>query len=104
MLITVKKMFEEDIYLTIESEWRVFRWVTKILPIIQFPTSVVEQKRTLDLICKMAYLGWNHIVDVRLGDIIPHLLLEFENGQTLYKNGHHDRFESWNISGGGFFL
>jgi hypothetical protein len=96
--------FESDISLTIESEWRVFDELPVNIPIIQFPDSVVDQNRTSELICAMAYLGWYRIIDARLGDDIPHLLLKFENGKTLFINGHHDMYESWNLSAGKFMI
>jgi hypothetical protein len=95
---------EFDTYLTIECEWRVFEEVPAELPIILFPGDIVNRQRTAELICAIGKLGWNSIVDVQLGDPVPHLLIKFENGQTLFLNGHHDKYESWNLSAGEFLV
>lgn len=83
--------------LSVESEWRVYDEVPAELPIIQFPDDIVDQQRTSELICTIGKLGWYPIVDIKLGDNIPHLLITFENGQTLFINGHHSQYESWDF-------
>lgn len=88
---------KEDIYLTVESEWRIFDEVPAVLPIIQYANDIPDRKRISELISAVGYLTWHKIIDVKLGDSVPHLLLKFDNGQTLYVNGHHDKYESWNI-------
>ncbi|MGD6778551.1 hypothetical protein ACQCT3_02180 [Sutcliffiella horikoshii] len=30
-----------------------------------------------------------------LGKKAPHLLIHFEDGKTLYVNGHHNQYECW---------
>lgn len=91
---------EMNAYLTIEAEWRVFDELPLQLPIIEFPGHIVDKQRTSELICAIGQLGWHRIMDVQLGESSPHLVLKFENGLFLYINGHHDLYESWNISAG----
>ena len=93
-----------DIQLTIEGEWYVFDEFPVQLPVFEPSDRVVDKRRTAELICAIGELGWHHIIDVRLGESSPHLILTFDNEQILYINGHHDRFESWNISAGEFMV
>ncbi|TYR77058.1 hypothetical protein FZC79_05010 [Rossellomorea vietnamensis] len=37
------------------------------------------------------------IVDVKLGQETPHLYLILQSGEVLFINGHHDKFESWQV-------
>ncbi|MGD6802690.1 hypothetical protein ACQCVK_16855 [Rossellomorea vietnamensis] len=37
------------------------------------------------------------IVDVKLGQETPHLYLILQSGEVVFINGHHDKFESWQV-------
>lgn len=87
----------------IDDGWRVLDDVPSDLPAIEYEDDsddAVRQKRISELVAAVGYLGWHEIVDARIGDEAPHLLMTFRNGQTLYINGHDDRYESWNIAAG----
>ncbi len=87
----------------IDDGWRVLDEVPSDLQAIEYEhdsDDAVWQKRITELVAAVGYLGWHEIVDVRIGEEAPHLLLTFSNGQTLYINGHDDRYESWNIAAG----
>ena len=91
-----------DAYLTVEGEWNILQEVPSDFQTIHFSHDITDQKRTSELICAIGKLGWYSIIDIQLGDSVPHLLIKFENGQTLFLNGHHDQYESWNMSAGEF--
>ncbi len=94
---------ERNAVLTIEGEWTLLNEIPGVLPLIQWPDrddQQVERERMSQLVAAAGRLGWYPIVDARLSDHVPHLLLTFSNGQTLYINGHHERYESWNIAAG----
>jgi len=40
------------------------------------------------------------VAEIRLSDLVPHLLIKFESGQTLFVNGHHDMYECWQAGDG----
>lgn len=40
------------------------------------------------------------VVDIRLGDISPHLFIYFQSGKTLFVNGHHEEYECWQAGDG----
>jgi hypothetical protein len=42
-------------------------------------------------------LSYTEIVDVKLGDTIPHLLFTFQNGKSLFVHGHDEQYESWQL-------
>lgn len=53
-----------------------------------------------DFVRVAASLRMHPIVAAELAEQAPHLLLRFANGQTLVVHGHHDEYESWEVSAG----
>ncbi len=102
LIIYESRLPKEEVSISVESEWRIYDEVPASLPVIQFPNDIVDETRTSELIRAISYLAWNKITEIRLGEEIPHLLITFDNGKTLYINGHNDRFESWDFYAGEF--
>ncbi len=92
---------ERPASLRISAVSRVLEEIPPNLPELDFQEARGEDWRqpVSELLAAVAYLGWHKITAVRIGDNVPHLLLTFSNGQTLYINGH-DRYECWEISDG----
>lgn len=42
-------------------------------------------------------LRGNRIVDVALGIDAPHLMIKLENGQIIFVNGWHPKYECWQL-------
>lgn len=34
---------------------------------------------------------------MHLGETEPHLIISFESGRTFFLNGHHNKYESWEL-------
>ena len=39
----------------------------------------------------------HRIVSASLAETVPHLLVGFESGHTLFVNGHHEQYEMWEV-------
>ncbi len=94
---------ERSATLTVEGEWAVLNGIPGTLPPMYWPEGEdkqLERERMSELVTAAGRLGWSPIVDAKLYENAPHLLLTFGNGQTLYINGHHERYESWTIAAG----
>lgn len=96
-------MGEWKVNVEVGGAWKLLDQIPGNLPTLEDEDGQDEttrRQRISELIATVGALCWHPIVDARLGDEVPHLLLTFSNGQTLYINGHNDRYESWNISAG----
>ncbi|MGO4109408.1 hypothetical protein [Paenibacillus sp. YAF4_2] len=40
------------------------------------------------------------VASIKLGKLAPHLHIEFESGKMLFVNGHHLKYECWQIGDG----
>ena len=82
-----------EAYLTIESRWAlVDAHAAGDIDQADVPEQPIEE-----LARYACLLREFPITGARLGETAPHLVLTFENGQALFVNGHHDRYESWNL-------
>ena len=95
---------KRESFVTVESDWIIYDGMAMALAAVQSPNGPVDSARTSMLIREIADLAWQKIIGVKLGDEIPDLFIEFENGKVLKINGHHDKFESWNVSAGKFLV
>ncbi|WP_245671059.1 hypothetical protein [Pseudobacillus wudalianchiensis] len=41
------------------------------------------------------------VIDIRLGDVSPHLIITLESEKVLFVNGHHPDYECWQLGDGG---
>jgi hypothetical protein len=88
---------EDETHLWIESRWRLFDGPPATWPRSEDDLPALPMEELARVVCR---LRDNRIVDARLGDVAPHLILTFDNDQVLFVNGHHDRYESWQLWGG----
>ncbi len=94
---------EHPAYLNVEGEWTVLDEIPDILPAIESEELYDQdaaQARASELVAVVGRLGWSEIVDARLGEDAPHLLLSFSTGKTLYISGYDRYYDSWTISAG----
>jgi hypothetical protein len=87
----------DELWLNIESRWTVFQSDYKELPKNEDEIPERTDEESYNLIVK---LRRQKVVHVELGELVPHLLMRLESGQTLFVNGHHDMFECWQVSDG----
>ncbi len=84
-----------EAYLTIEGGWHVDTQSAR------GSASAGVLQQPIEELARLACLLRRYpIVGVELGQTAPHLILTFGNGQILFVDGHHDRFESWNVYAG----
>ena len=77
----------KSLWIRIESEFSVKQ--SSVVYISKGLTQ--EEEKFLQLFS----LRGKKVVDITLGDISPHLFIEFESGEVLFINGFHNEFESW---------
>ncbi len=103
---------ERAAILTIEGPWALLDEIPADLTTIQWQDldgSHDWRGRASAVAAAAVSLAWYRVVDARLADEVPHLLITFSNGQALCVHGHRDHYESWNIvsgrqSAGNWFL
>ncbi|MEH7454784.1 hypothetical protein [Gottfriedia acidiceleris] len=80
------------LWINIESKWRIYPPNT-----IVFPTSEEEiEELSEDEQFKFLFeLRRDKVLDIRLGDISPHLYISFNSGKILFINGYYERYECW---------
>jgi hypothetical protein len=85
----------DELFLRVESRWALFPSPPQRLPEGEqdIPAwSLSEQLSAL------AALVNQKVNDVALGPNCPHLLLKFDSGAYLIFNGHHERYECWELA------
>lgn len=80
-LLYFKRGDDHEAWLSIEGPWHVHTADTLFDEALQLQR-LIELRR-------------ERVRHVRLGDEYPHLELTFESGRTLFVNGFHKQFESW---------
>ena len=85
----------DELLLTVESRWCVFPSRPERLPDSEeeLPAPSLEER-----VAALACLTGQPIVDATLGAQCPHLVLTFASGSIFFLNGHHERYETWNLS------
>ncbi|WP_404469038.1 hypothetical protein [Sutcliffiella horikoshii] len=76
------------LWVNMESKWTVF----KEDPMYSQEIPTISEEEMFQNIIE---LRRKKVVNVSIGEKVPHLLIQFEDGKTLYVNGHHDQFECW---------
>ncbi|MFC7373073.1 hypothetical protein ACFQPF_15640 [Fictibacillus iocasae] len=86
-----------DVWLNIESKWDIFPPGET-----HYPDSEDEMRAlTKEEVSHIVFpLQREKVVDVRVGETVPHLFLVFQSGQTLFVNGHHRMYECWQAGDG----
>jgi hypothetical protein len=87
----------DQLWLNIESRWAVFPKGTQLFPVSEAEMVELSEEEEYQLIFE---LRREKVIAVRLGTQSPHLHIEFESGKTLFVNGHHDKYECWQVGDG----
>lgn len=46
------------------------------------------------------FLRREQVIDIKLGDVSPHLYITFKSGKTLFINGFNENYECWQVDDG----
>jgi hypothetical protein len=87
----------DELWINIESKWNVYSSEIKDYPNTEDEMSELTEDEEHNLIFK---LRREKVVDIKLGESVPHLFIIFESGQTLFVNGHHKMYECWQAGDG----
>jgi hypothetical protein len=87
----------DDLWINIESKWNVFSSENNDYPNSEDEMSDLTEEEEFDLIFK---LRREKVVDIKLGESVPHLFIVFQSGQILFVNGHHNMYECWQAGDG----
>lgn len=87
----------DDLWINIESKWNVFPSEIKDYPKSEDEMSDLSEEEQYNLVFK---LRREKVINIKLGEKIPHLFIVFQSGQTLFVNGHHDMYECWQAGDG----
>nr|WP_239589329.1 hypothetical protein [Metabacillus crassostreae] len=90
----------DELWINIESKWTVFSTDIKDFPVTENQIEDLTEDEEYNLIFK---LRRDKVVEVKLGETIPHLIMTFQSGLTLFVNGHHDFYECWQAGDGAGF-
>lgn len=92
MLLTSRPMVKGQTYLNLVSRWAVFDSCPEKLPDSEAGIPEMSQE---EQILAIYGIKWLKIVDIRLGEARPHLIMTLEDGKVLFLNGRHDLYETW---------
>jgi hypothetical protein len=90
----------DDLWINIESKWNVFPSEIKDYPNSEEEIEILTEEEGYNLVFK---LRREKVVDIKLGETVPHLMVVFESGKTLFINGQHSMYECWQAGDGGGF-
>lgn len=87
----------DQLWLNIESKWDLYPKHTN-----DFPDSDGEMRELSeeDQYKMIFELRREKVTNIKLGKLVPHLYIKFESGQTLFVNGHHEKYECWQAGDG----
>jgi hypothetical protein len=85
------------IWLNIEnSKWAVYDCEDKIPNSLEDIDRLTEEEGY----CCIFNIRREEVIDIRLGDISPHLYITLKSGKVLFVGGYHEKYESWQASNG----
>lgn len=91
---TNKNRIDGQIYLNIESRFIIYNTWPDVLPSSE---EELPDQEWIDAAKRICNLRLKHVVDVKLGESIPHLFIVFDSGEVLFVYGHHSQYESWQL-------
>jgi hypothetical protein len=89
-----EKGIKGQVYINLASNWCVFHSMPKKLPQNESEIKELTQDEEIRILCS---LREQRIIDIKLGDKSPHLIITLESGTILFINGQHDLYESWQL-------
>ncbi|UNL87452.1 hypothetical protein [Priestia koreensis] len=84
--------FGGQLYLNIESKWCLFDKPPEKYPSNEDEIEDYSEDEEYSMIYKIRR---QKVINIQLGETTPHLFIILENGCTLFVNGFHDKYESW---------
>lgn len=87
----------DELWVNIESKWTVFPSAINDYPNSEEEMDDLTEEDEYSLVIK---LRRKKVIDIKLGETIPHLIIVFESGLTIFINGHHDMYECWQAGDG----
>ncbi|WP_066060012.1 hypothetical protein [Robertmurraya korlensis] len=87
----------DDLWVNIESKWTVFSTINNNYPNSEDEIEDLTEEDEYSLVFK---LRREKVIDIKLGETVPHLIIVFESGLTMFINGHHDMYECWQAGDG----
>jgi hypothetical protein len=82
------------IYLNIESKWKVYEHEPIIFPAKEEDIEEFSEQKEYEQIFKIRR---EKIVDIKLADKSPHLIITLESKKILFVNGYHEKYECWQV-------
>lgn len=84
-----------------ESKWNVFP-SSFLLYLMIYPNSEDEMEDLTedDEYSLVFKLRREKVIDIKLGETVPHLIIVFQSGLTMFINGHHDMYACWQAGDG----
>lgn len=90
----VEKGISGQVYLNVESIWCLYDQLPNKFPANETEMEKMDRLKELEILNELSYI---EIVDVKLDNSIPHLILTFQNGKSLFIHGHNEQYESWQM-------
>jgi hypothetical protein len=87
----------DDLWINIESKWTVFPSEINDYPNSEDDIQDLNEEEEYNLVLK---LRRDKVVDIKLGKSVPHLIIIFQSGLTMFVNGHHNKYECWQAGDG----
>ncbi|MBT2742613.1 hypothetical protein [Bacillus sp. ISL-77] len=87
----------DDLWINIESKWTVLPNGMKNYPSSEDEMEELTEEEEYNLVFK---LRRDKVVDIKLGNSVPHLFIVFQSGLTMFVNGHHNLYECWQAGDG----
>ena len=89
-----EKGISGQVYLNVESKWCIYDILPDEFPVSETDVEEMDRMKELEILNELSLI---EIVDVKLGDHIPHLIITFQNGKSLFVYGHDEQYESWQL-------
>lgn len=88
------QLIKGQIYLNLASKWRIYYTKPNAFPELEDEISSMTEEEEIREICK---LRLKTITNITLTDIIPNLIIEFNDKTTFYMIGYDPQYESWQL-------
>lgn len=83
-----------QIYLNIESKWKVYESKPLVFPTKEEDIEEFSEEEEYKQIFKIRR---EKIIDIKLADKSPHLIITLESKKILFVNGYHEKYECWQV-------
>jgi hypothetical protein len=87
----------DGLWVNIESKWTFFPSAINDYPNSEDEMEDLTEEDEYSLVFK---LRREKVIDIKLGENVPHLIIIFQSGLTMFINGHHDMYECWQAGDG----